>query len=232
MPKFQVTFVFNQERMGWSETWYLDQSNYDLALVSATNTATRRSMLLGAGPKLEYIRVSDVLVPGDSKVTKVGVDTVTQTDTADTPWNAIYCRFNAGPLYRRQVWLRGIPDDWIRLINGAPNQNISPAAMNSAFNTFKNYIIAQGYMLKCTKKDGIGGTDISVTGMSADPDGLLRFAVAGGAGNPGDTIRIRKFTGPDSKFLNKIWTVVKNDGVNITVPDGCKHCGDCTGSTT
>lgn len=224
MAKFLCTMIFNQGRYGWTESWYRDSSDYFTALQALTNLATRRTSLLGSGARIEVAKVSDVEAVGDSKDSTIGLDGMIQQLGADTPWNAIYARINAGGLYRRQMWLRGIPDAWIALTAGNPNVNPLDGILSSAFNTFKNYLVSQAWLLRVILKTGAGATETTVTAFSINGDGKMVFNVAGVPGGPGDTFRIKYAVGPNPKLVNGVYTIQSNlAGVittTTTAPDG------------
>jgi len=200
MPVYASTMIFNQGKHGWSETWYQTVSTHAQALGALINLSTKRSLLLGTNAGIEYLRVSDVSVPFDAEVTVTGTDVIVQPTFCDTPWNAIYCRVNAGPKYRRQVWLRGIPDVWI-LFNA---NNISPLnpILEQVFRNFRQSLISNGFQLRVIDKEGFAGVPLDVTAMAVAGD-YISYNVPGVAGvKVGEMVRIAKTTGPDRKKLN------------------------------
>lgn len=216
MPTFKITYVFNAHRYGWSETWYTTVSTHDIALQAAKSVAPKRARLLGNGNVLEMARVSDVDIPQDSKVYFFGGDQAVQVDDADTPWNAILARVEAGPLYRRQCWLRGIPDSWIVLqsVNGI---NLPPGALNQAFNQFKIAILANGFALRVIDKSPPNGTPVDVTAIANGAEGKVALSIAGIVGGPGKEVRIKGFIGPDKFLLNGVHKIISNAGGVVTI---------------
>jgi len=215
MATYQGTLIFNQGRYGWTETWYLTQSTYLDAQTKIVNYGTTRVKLLGIGARIEAARVSDVAFLQDSLFVPLGLDGTGQGTDADTPWNAILGRFDGGPLYRRQFWMRGVPDDWIILTGGNPNVNPVVAALNSAFGAVRASILANGLQLKVIKKDGAGGVPIDVTGISLDANGFLQFNIAGLTGGPNATFRISGMQGPDPKIVNGVYKIKSNNAALV-----------------
>lgn len=215
MATYQCVFIFNQGRYGWTETWYKTGSTHEAVVPLSTTLATRRTRLLATGASIEAVRISDVTIAGDSVAFPLGKDGTVQTQGADTPWNAIYCRVNSGALYRRQLWLRGIPDVWIELENGNVLRNTVAGALNTAFNAFRTTLVGDGWLMKCIQKDGPGATFIDVTAFSLNVDGFLQFSIAGLAGVPGDTFRISKAQGPNPKLVNGVYTIRSNNGAVV-----------------
>jgi len=205
MPTFQCVTIFNQGKTGWSETWYWTGSNYDQALTNLRGLATPRKGLLGSGATIEYLRVSDVAVKGDSQVQLVQEwGTSGDPPNADQPWNAVYVRCEAGPLYRRQVWLRGLPDEWIAPAGSNPAKPELNADLAGALAKFRSALINRAFQLRVIQKDGAGGVQTPVTGITAGDGGRARIAVGTPQGNVGDTFRMSDWSGPDKKLLNGV----------------------------
>src|SRR5262245_14297741 len=113
MPTYQVTFIFNSERQGWAETFYFTGSSSDAAMAAALPVGQARIKLLGNTHQLEAIRVSDVNILGDSKVDESlnnqNIITV-PSGARDNVSSAVLGRATAEDKYRRQIWVRGMPD--------------------------------------------------------------------------------------------------------------------------
>lgn len=218
MPTYKATFVFNQGRLGWSESWYLEQSNSDFALAQAGSLAALRQKLLASGVNLEYIRVSDVAIAGDANVKLIDEWGTTQIDGADTPWNAIYVRIQAGDQYRRQMWLRGVPDAWIAPTLGNPASNVWPGALTSALDKFVAKLKNVPFKLKVISKDTGDIVEKDITSITEDGSHRIVFGIAGLTGAVNDTFRVKKFSGPDKAQLNGVYTIVSNSGTAVVVP--------------
>jgi len=205
MPQYKLTLVFNQGRTGWTETWYAFKSNTEIMMTALKNVATYRQRLLGAGASIEYLRVSDVAILQDSTVQPItSWGSNSAPPSADQPWNAVYCRCEATDMYRRQVWLRGLPDEWI---DPAGDNPASPA-VNPPYNRpllqFQNALINNGFQLRVINKEGSAGANTAITGISAGDAGRTRLAVGTAPGAVGDEFRVSQFTGPDKALLNGV----------------------------
>lgn len=116
MPLFRVTYFFTGGKYGWSETYYRTSDNFDLVPPVAEALGVRRRGVLVQQYTLEAYRISQEGVFRDSKVfyvnpgAGVGLYPASAT-TAQQPFDALLCRFEASQFHRRQLYLRGIPVD-------------------------------------------------------------------------------------------------------------------------
>lgn len=118
MPYFKVSYIFNRGRLGWSESWHIQENDSKSAIEFAKENVPYRKKLLGSYAHLEGIRVSDVAVVGDAR-TYTGPELFEDTenkvnDVTDPPWSSILCRARAQDNNARQVWIRGVPDNVIK----------------------------------------------------------------------------------------------------------------------
>lgn len=218
MPQFRATFIFNQNRYGWTESWHREDSNPDNMLEQAKKLATKRRMLASSEVKLEYIRISDVAVVGDSLVHAYDQWGSGPLPDADTPWNAIYCRVESGSKYRRQMYLRGVPDDWIKLTAGNPNANPIDSALDTAFKAFRSQLLAGGWQLKTVSKEPGDAVEKNIGAITQDTEGRIAFQITGLSSATGDEFRVKSYQGPDKKVLNGVYKVVSNNGTIVVVP--------------
>src|SRR5262245_37439972 len=156
MPTFQTTFIFNAERQGWSETFYWTGTSADNAIANALPVGQARIGLLGNTVQLESIRVSDVAILGDSLTDETlnGQNTsVAAAGARDTVSNAVLGRATAENIYRRQIWIRGMPDAFI-IYNPATGKsmlNESPAFIQ-AWNVWATALVGKGFQLRVIDK--------------------------------------------------------------------------------
>lgn len=217
MPTYKTTWIFNQSRYGWTESWYFDQPNPEYALEIAKKLAIKRTDLLANNVLLEYIRISDIDVLSDSLVFGIQKWGTRDQPRGDTPWNAIYCRVEAGSAYRRQMWLRGIPDDWIQLEASNPADNPIDPTLQAAFNAFRSALTNNAFKLKVISKDIGDVTERPVTALGQNGSGQIVFSAVGLTSQPGDEFRSKKWSGPDKKQLNGVFKVVTNTGAAVTI---------------
>lgn len=110
MATFKINLFFSLGKAGWSETWYTRRANIDVALRDARGLAQARAALLASDVNFDSVRVSDEAIFGDSDVIPNPTSTRFNGSTpSDEPYNAALCRIQATSVYRRQLYLRGVP---------------------------------------------------------------------------------------------------------------------------
>jgi hypothetical protein len=151
MPNFAIDFVLQIGDRGASERWYQSTASYDTAMADALVVAQARSLLLGNGAALQAVRVSDQAVLRDS-VRAFNTATFPKAGASlirDTPGHAWYVQANINGRYKRQVMLRGIPDDWIRY---DVDNNFAPVLVSAFLTALQGYEAAlklKGYAIRC-----------------------------------------------------------------------------------
>lgn len=116
MPNWKVNFFFSAGKQGWSETYYTNTADGTGAVARAGALGTARIGLLANNVQFEAIRVSDDAVQGDSDLDAAPqlAGAKLQADALpDPPFVALLIRAQAGLTYRRQLYLRGLPDELI-----------------------------------------------------------------------------------------------------------------------
>lgn len=177
----KVTFIFNEERNGWSETWYLKEyNNLREASVEAYQLAQFRAGLLAPGANLEAIRTSDDAVRGDSylqtfyRTLKGGA--TSGDETADTAWNAWLISCRSDDLYRRSMWLRGLSDDWIVYNRDSNSFEINPQ-MRKQLDRFLGEAVRVKASIKALARDDATTPTKAITGMGALVGNTLSITV-------------------------------------------------------
>lgn len=218
MPTYIGTTIFRQGGAGWSESWYISASNHDQALEKLQVVGPTRAKLLGGGAAVEYQRVSDVAIKGDSKITIINEYAAsTGVTAADEPWDAVYVRVEAGPLYRRQMWLRGIPDEWAGAAAGFPGTNPNNSFLLEAMKKFTAKVKSVPLQLKCIDKEGAGAVKTPITLLAADGSGRITFSVAVSQGAVGDEFRVSGYEGPDKAKLNGVHKIAAIGAGTVTI---------------
>jgi hypothetical protein len=121
---------------GWSETYYFGPGTIDDAFTTFGAMAPLRAAILGNQSTLAELRVSDVAILGDSLVFSWDSNPLTTFSfPVDVPWNALLVRLGSSSYYRRNIFLRGVPDE---VIVEPQNLAIDPtyAALVSTFLNF------------------------------------------------------------------------------------------------
>lgn len=110
----RVTFFFANGSNGWTETFYHTASDLDTALDAGKDMIRKRTDLLCKNAQLQYIRVSDDLVAGDSKLFAVALgdreNKKVGEDTGNAAYDGVLLRLIGSTMNRRMFILRGIPD--------------------------------------------------------------------------------------------------------------------------
>lgn len=219
MPIMKGTFLFGQGRNGWSESYYIEATDYAAAQTRFKRLATNRSLLLGKGSYIDGIRISDEAILNDSYPVDLGTGTATQDAVTDTPWNSIYVRAQAGALYRRQFHLRGVPDSWIT-IDPTTGKGIIPAVARAAFDAWA--ADATGFAPVMKLKVMSKTLDaVAITGQPTQDGTFTKFNVGAVPGLEAvPYVLLRKWKGPDRKTLNRRWDVITyaNPWVTLALP--------------
>lgn len=219
MANFICSTIFGQGGAGWTESWYCTASNHDQALEKLQSLGPTRAKLLGGGASIAYQRVSDVTVKGDSKIVVIKEFAMsTGITAADEPWDAVYVRVEAGALYRRQMWLRGIPDEWAGSAGSFPGTNPNNSFLSGAMDKFKAKLLAVPMQLRVIEKEGAGAVHTPITNLAADGSGRTVVSVAVDQGNVGDEFRISDYQGPDKAKLNGIHKIAAEAAGTVTIP--------------
>jgi hypothetical protein len=219
----KVTFVFNDGRQGWSETWYLGAIvDLGTAAARAATLGVARRELLARGVSLEYIRTSDEAVLGDSlvSITRAAVagGTVAGGLAPDTPYNAILVRAQAGALYRRQVWLRGIPDDWIRRNATDPPFYQAPGQQVALASFLLELTKAPAFAIRAIAKEAGVTVPRRVNGVTfngATGRYVLDVGAHGFANN--DQVRVRAAKPASAAALNGVFGLTGVTGTTVEI---------------
>jgi len=159
-----------------------------------------------------------VAIRGDSQVLGLTNWTISTSPTgADEPWDGVYVRCEAGPLYRRQMFLRGIPDVWAGPAGSFPGAPPLNGDMKAALQKWANRAINEGYQLRCTDKEGAGATKTPIDSIAADPQGRLVVTCAANLGAVNDKFIISDYDGPNRKLLNGVHKILVKTGNAYTV---------------
>ena len=229
MPTYKVTWIFNQHKQGWTETFYRTASNYTDAKNFALAHVPTRLGLCGRGVTIEAIRISDVDILGDGCLEVNPPNQGPYPADADNPWCAALVGLCAGDrLYRRSLWLRGIPDSWMAR-DAVTGDCGFPTVMKSRVDALINHLKISNWKLKVIKKTGAGTAPATITNISDNPaTGRIVFTTTLAGLTVGDTVRVTDFSGPDKKKLNKTWKIMSITGTDIEVDGKFADLEDAT----
>lgn len=204
-----MTFIFNQGRLGFSESWYCTRDDLATALTDAVFVANFRKGLLGRGCFIEAIRVSDEAVLNDSLVQIIQLQPPNNAPNAlfaGDPWDSIFARVQAGALYRRQLWMRGVPDVWIEL-NPADGRPTWIPAFVTAFDNFKDAIVAKRYCIKALQKGGAPAQPRSISAVATSATGNFQITAPGHGLSNLQSVRIKGVKGNGLSNLTGVFVI-------------------------
>lgn len=226
MPFFKVNYFFKLDEAGWSETFYTpDLADAGVALDRARTLVVPRVRLLAndhlasINPRLAEVRVSDVAIQRDSLVFTVsptdGVNATPVIDDAVLPiFNSLLIRLEAGSLYRRQLYLRGIP----KQLSGPGGIYRPNPLYNAVFGQYVLAVLASGFGILAWQKPGVFVPLQNIVNVTNGVDGVTINAPAHGLINQ-DRLRVQSAPGTHGVRGNWVAKVIDvNNFVLIGAP--------------
>lgn len=215
MPR--ATMFFSDGKYGWSESHYdpVDGDSLQVVLTKAIELATARSLLLGAGPTLDYIRVSYDSVWRDSLVAP-GIQPYgpppnyynkkfpPPDGNSDVAYSVFQAMGLSGTLFRKPIYLSGVPD----VVITDPQSNPINPDWRKAFNAYRAILIAT-WGFKVIDRDPTSNPPKTIQAISyANPPGLTTLNVPGHGLLTGDKVRVYGVKqAPNTNKLNGVWFV-------------------------
>lgn len=179
MADFRLTFMFNLDRQGWSETWYYNGAAYANARAVADTYVTKRMQIMSAGADFVGCRISDEAILQDSTFLSPGKFTgLGLGSTVDQPNTAWQFRVEASEAHRRAFFARGTPDslNTYALIGGGqtfPTQLTDWEEVMQTFLTSTPFRVrARDYAVETSPTHGI-------TAIGTDTAGHYQITCAG-----------------------------------------------------
>lgn len=139
MPNYAAKMIFQLPPQEWSETWYFSGSSHDAAMSKLFSVAQPRANLMDGDAEIVGFVVSDVDIPGDSRVAYQRFLPVGFPGSADYPWTGELVRCSASATVRRQMTLRGVPD--ILTETPATGKLTAQALWNTQFIVWRNAML-------------------------------------------------------------------------------------------
>jgi hypothetical protein len=226
---FKGTFSFLELGFAWSESWYLSADSLQNAWDKMDAVAERRAETIGSGALLNAIRVTDTTTPRVALTKPVNYPGPpdSATTTIDTPYNGIYVKVqDTNRLYRRQMWLRGIPDTWIMYDQITKNPIINALA-TQAINRFNVRAIANQLLLKVITADLTANPRKTVANISLQAVSNLFLITAPGHGfATAQYVRVKNCKGSNLQVasggvvrgVNGVWPVTVVSPDTFTIP--------------
>lgn len=229
MP-YKATLFFNARNQGWTESWYMNGGSLTAVHTLVGSIIVQlRIPLLGVGCTLEAYRTVDLTSPGAALFSLVagGKPPNPLPDNRDNASNAILVRLETNDPYRRNMWLRGVPDNWIGFTAGQ-TPVVTPGLANR-INLFALTMGVAGVGLHVISNLAATNPPIRITGLGVDAsNNVVVKTAAPTAYAVGQYVRINGVRGnnlkpvpPAIKGLNGIWQVIPNkvvDANTFTIP--------------
>lgn len=136
---YKVSFLFENGKQGWSESYYTVASTDAGALSLAQTLKTYRTPMLAFPAKLTAIRLTNLTTPGPAGITPYFPTNGGYSSGSDLPgtaWRSI--QYAADTARQTSIYLRGIPDDVYKSAGVASSDY---AIFLAAFNSFRNYMV-------------------------------------------------------------------------------------------
>lgn len=184
----KLTVLFQDNRSGWSETYYFQTASETAMSSQADALVAQRKLILGSGAKIIGVRAARYTdVDGIPTVeltrnyrydiTGQAAETTRSASTlqlADSPFTSIVYTFRTSTNRRRTMTLSGVPDNWI--VRGGGEEQISFSASGAEkVATFVNYLATAPAMLVRTRlKSGVNAPK-PITAINVNTDG--RYAI-------------------------------------------------------
>lgn len=175
MADFKVQFLFSLGRYGWSETYYCTTSNHTETEKKARELARIRAEGLAESVYIEAIRISDEDIKGDALLVPVQLGRRTAATSGkppDVPQTSWYMRIQSANLYRRQLHIRGIPDEWTEAVTDfvTAGSAWAPADSLLKFATkYGAYLVANEWKMKVNER-GAGNEPRQIANAVRNPE--------------------------------------------------------------
>lgn len=214
MPNYKVTFLFNQEERGFSETYYRTGPNSQDAMTKAIALGTTRADKMAKDIDFRAIRVQDEAEFGDSDIYVESRGFPKNTLSGDITAAGVLIRVQAGSTFRRSLVLRGLPDDYF--LRNAVTGDLEPTPnCKNYVETYGDALRTGGWQLRVTMEDGATPAPADIVSLSrlADNKGVTMVECASALEySAGDECVIRGCRGK-ARSLNGNRVIVSNGAV-------------------
>lgn len=113
MAMHQTTFVFQQEKWGWTESYHRESDGYLESQQAARRLLLKRKQLVPSPCQITHIRISDKATYRDSVLLPVspkdGSSNLPNIVEAAPPWNCLLVSLFGTPVLKGRIYFRGIP---------------------------------------------------------------------------------------------------------------------------
>lgn len=217
MPIYKCDWMFALAQQGWTETFYIEADNSSKVFQTIGELTAVRVALLGTPAYVKTRRASNVALVNDSDIRTNIIPAKNQGDgqSSDQPNSCVLARFQSGHLYRRQCWLRGIPDSWIAF--NAAGQFNPPPQLLANFLPWRDAIVnlANNVKIKALSKalptktvDNLTGAIGSFFTITSAAHGLANL----------DNVRIKGCQGDNVEGVNGVFEIFNADANTFQIP--------------
>lgn len=213
MP-YKVTLFFEMGKFGWSESLLNSAGDHTTALQRANQLLQVRSPIMAKEVACTYIRVSDIAIKGDSRISipvAGGVKGMLGL-TADAPWNAALVRCDAGALYRRSLWVRGVTDQQVH-VSPTGQLVFDHALQQAAWDAFRAEIVNGNWAMQALDKAAPGGLIANATTVAP----IVCTSVGNHNLASGDKVTISN--GKGMVYINGVWRITKLTDTTFSLND-------------
>lgn len=203
----KVQAFFSVGRAGWSETYYslIDIGGGNLEPKNKSDAfVAKRKPLLGPGIALDAIRWSTIgsraaqLFPYDVTGPFGSAPVASGAEEFDMPFTSVLVKSNLDNGAKRQIWLRGLPDNVTSARRGIIVDPIW-VPLFAAFGAFITNSSWAGYVLDDSANLDLEINDVKIV------DTKIQVEVVGNDYAAGERIRISRLA--SSPSINGLWTV-------------------------
>jgi hypothetical protein len=214
----KATFLFADNRSGWSETYYFLEPPDSTLETMSDDFVTNRIRRLGSGAKIIGSRMSKTGSPKNVEIylyerpgeARDSDATSGAIRLADQTHIAVLLPFKTERGTRRYVTCSGVPDDW--MVRSADNKEAYLSSIGQTrFRQFRDYLLLPPWPMQIRERriDGEYAPK-AITDIVENDDGRYQITYAGGAGiAAGDKVVLTKLKGNNLANLKGTKRVVE-----------------------
>lgn len=211
MATWKGTLLINQGQAGWSESVYLSADTINAAATSMRSLIKLRNNLFGLDPggetpRVDFFRLSNV-TGSRSQLFVNAVDFKPEIffNAPDMPWTAATSTLISENGSKRQMVVRGLPDDEV----AAPFQAPLKGQLRAMVSQYLARLVNSEFRIRVIAKDGVNALK-SISNIVANANGTLRVTstAAHGFTEPGE----------HAYFYHVVASRLSLTGVHLVVP--------------
>lgn len=210
MALHRIDLLMGMVSAGWSETYWVTASDLTAAQTAAEAIARGRVPLCNINATVVGWRIKRYLDDGTVDVSNRGLVedaapfglTGAQPAPRDLSVAAVLMRyFDTSGYFRKNLWLRGLPDASIAFFNnGLPN---FAAPLIQAINNYTGVLQANGVVIRQFQRDPNANAPKAISEVAFSDDGVMSITTAAALSGADIGKRV-KITGYRGKFSSKV----------------------------